>query len=176
MDEAGSVLVGSACETGVKRTPLRADPEKVREWLRKSRKPLARKTRLAPLGRRAARLRASEPDIGPLAPLEWRRAVYAACGGRCVMTGRLLSAWGDSWSWHAHHCVPKHKLPPDRRYDPRNGVLLARTAHEDHTSRKRTVPLDRLPASVLEFAVELGDWAVLALEREHPLGWPDGQT
>jgi hypothetical protein len=64
--------------------------------------------------------------------------------------------------------VEKQKLPPELRFDPRNGVVLVRPEHERHTARFAVVPFEALPESCMLFARELGDWAVAALLREHP--------
>ena len=118
----------------------------------------------APQGRREARALRE----GPLDPFAWRMAVWVACEGRCVMTGAAVPRDADLWVWQAHHPVPKFRLPPELRYDPRNGVVLTKRAHEQHTLAFRRVPLGCLPSACHEFAAQVGPWAVAALEREHP--------
>jgi hypothetical protein len=96
------------------------------------------------------------------------------------MTGVPVPRDADLWVWQAHHPVPKHRLPPEGRYDSRNGVVLTKRAHEQHTLGFRRVPLERLPASCREFAAQIGPWAFDALVREHPptsragilISWP----
>jgi len=59
-------------------SPLRSDPEKTLDWLRRSRRPIARKTRLNPLnGERRARAR-GDRIYGP-----YHR--YVASLGTCIL-------------------------------------------------------------------------------------------
>ncbi len=129
-------------------------------------KPLARKSSLSRVGAAGRRRKARELPEGPLDPLSWREAVWWVCGGTCVATGEPFMFYERAWD--AHHPIPKRLLPPEVRYDPRNGVVLARSAHAAHTSRFRVVPFEMLPDSCMQFAREIGGWAVAALLREHP--------
>ena len=142
--------------------PLKADPEKTREWLVRSRakRPAKRVKRIPP-----------RPTGGALTPLEWREAVWHLCEGRCIATGVYVPIDAESWTWNAHHCIKsqslkRHSISPTA--DPRAGVVLHTRAHEAHTTRAKTIPYEALPLYVVEYAAELGPWAELALEREHP--------
>lgn len=105
---------------------------------------------------------------GPLTPYSWRKLVHANCYGRCIVTGTSVSLTADRYTWQAHHPLPKRLLPPERRWDPRNGVVLLRRVHERHETRTTVIPLEALPPSVMEFARELGSPYVEALLRAHP--------
>lgn len=125
---------------------------------------LKRTGRLKPVG---ARGRRPKPPEGPLTPQEWREAVWWACKGRTLLTGRPVAL--HSHSWDAHHPIPKRKLPPQHKWDRRNGIVLSRNEHDNHTTRFRVIEFELLPPQAMEFAAELGDWAIAALLREHPL-------
>lgn len=167
----------------MRRKPLRADPAKVREFVERGRQPLKRTalsrggTPLRPgerkggaKGRPVAPRAAERPTApaGPLSPSEWRNAVWALDHGRCVMCGKQVRRDADRWSWQCHHPLEKHKLPAERRYDPRNGVVTCRRCHERHTCRIVVIPASRLPARVFAFAAELGERWLAVLERAHP--------
>ena len=79
-----------------RRTPLRADPEKVRAWQNRSRKALPR------VGRRGRAHRERMDDLRP--------AVHAAAGFRCEarIEGVCLGA-----STEAHHVWPSGRGGPD---------------------------------------------------------------
>lgn len=162
---------------------LRADPEKVREFLRRGRQPLERGEGLSRRPKPAARPvppraplnsgeRPERPPEGPLKPSEWRGMVWVLDEGHCRMCGKWLNPGGDSWAWHAHHAIEKQELRRRGLYhlvwDPSNGVLLCRRCHEQHTAALPRVPGEKLPQRVRTFAERLGDWAVYALERAHP--------
>lgn len=162
-----------------RKTGLRADPEKVREFkaraapLKRGSKGLARGEGLArgkrpPKGSNSSDRRKTAP-AGPLSPLEWRRTVWELDGGRCVMCGTAVPRDADRWTWQAHHPIEKQKLPPERKYDPRNGVVTCRRCHERHTSWTEVIPGSRLPARCYAFARELGDRGLSLVNRAHPL-------
>lgn len=119
--------------------PLRADPEKVREFQRRAREAQAadedsflNRSR-APLrsdrektaafvqrGREAgarvlaaaARAAAKERSVrveGPLSPGDWREAAFRSSGGRCIITGSRARDVDDR-RFHVHHAVPKDEL------------------------------------------------------------------
>jgi|HubBroStandDraft_5_1064220.scaffolds.fasta_scaffold48264_3 hypothetical protein len=147
----------------MKRSPLKRNPAAIRDWVQASRKPLQR-TKLKPIGP-TGQAKLGEP-VGPLSPGDWRREVWALCEGTCIMTGEVFSL--NSPNWDAHHCLPKQKLAPEYKYDIRNGVVLSRQAHNRHELRFEVVPFEKLPTYCIEFASELGSWAVEALLRAHP--------
>jgi hypothetical protein len=146
----------------MKRSSLGRDPEQVRRWVQRSRKPLK------PVGARSKRERSRALPVGPLSPLEWREATWKRSGGVCWVTGEPLELDASFFVWSAHHMLPKRLLAPEVRYDARNGIPLLSSAHSAHTSRMRVIPFETLPDSAMEFATEIGDWAIAALLREHP--------
>lgn len=170
-----------------RRTPLRADPEKVREFRERAQA----KAREAAKDRPSAALRRSteltrgngpakaprrsdrpQPIEGPLTPGAWRAEVWRLDGGRCVGCGEEVPLDADLWVWQAHHALPKQRL---RRaglhhlvWDPRNGVTLCKRCHERHESAISRIPGAKLPRRVFAFVLELGTWAPDALEVLHP--------
>jgi hypothetical protein len=150
--------------------PLRGDPEKVREFLQRGRKAELKRSKLK------ARPKREAPVEGPLTPEEWRRAVFVASGGRCVISGSVARDAEDR-GFQAHHALPARELRArglrDRVWDSRNGVWLARRVHERHESAVERVPRSALPASVWEFCRELDrldgtEWATQLVLRLHP--------
>ena len=82
----------------------------------------------------------------------------AACGKRAV---------------HLHHLVPKQVLRRearrDRLTDPRNLLPLCFDCHFNHESWSHRLERHQVPAKTWEFAKELGEWAVVRLERDYPV-------
>jgi hypothetical protein len=74
---------------------------------------------------------------------------------------------------HQHHLIPKQVLRregrSDRLTDPRVLMPLCFDCHFSHESWSRRIWRDQLPASVWEFARELGEWAVCRLEQDYPV-------
>lgn len=173
-----------------RRKALGADPEKVRAFQQRAREKTAEKQRQAsangalPRSELARRGKggvnpprpenASTAVAGPLSPAEWRVAVWTLDLGRCVGCGREVPRDADRWTWQAHHPIPKQKLPPGKKYDPRNGVTLCRRCHERHESVTHRIPGYRLPERAWSFARECGFWAEDVLNRLHPGGPGDG--
>jgi hypothetical protein len=161
-----------------RKSGLKADAEKVREFLNRGRRELER----SPMPRK----RKQRPVEGPLSPAEWRVQVFEASGGECIITGsRARDA--DDPDFHAHHCLPKRELRArglyGRVWDPRNGVLLRTDVHErhEHGARRVRVPHTALPASVWEFCRELDElagtrWASDFVLREHPVRGERGHS
>lgn len=153
---------------------LEADPEKLRAFMQRGR--ATGLTRSDALGRATRRLkgpkpsdrpRMSQPDLA--AAWRWRVMVLLLDRGLCVNCGAgPFFADQDRWIWQAHHPVHKQILPEARRWDERNGVVLCRRCHERHESWTERIPLSKLPARCMEFAVELGASTVSVLERAHP--------
>lgn len=157
-------------DSELKRTEFKAKPPKTPP---KPRKPLARAAAPKPKVRAGdGRRQAAPVPVGPLSPGAWREEVWRRCGGRCVMTGIAVPLDANLWCWQAHHCVPKHVLPPERKYDPRNGVVLLTRAHSRHETATERVPAERLPASVFIFAEEVGGSALARLAVQHPRSSP----
>lgn len=84
------------------------------------------------------------------------------------MSGEKVQLYGSMFEWQAHHPLKKSLLPPNRRYDPRNGVVLTANAHMRHEYAFERIPFERLPLSCLEFAEEQGPVGITALLRAHP--------
>lgn len=121
------------------------------------------------------RTRKPRPKEGPLTIEEWARTVAVAADGRSAYSGeRVAGYWRSDGPdlKYFHHVVPKGFLRErglySRVWDPRNGILLTPGEHDEHERRRRPIPYDRLPASAIEFANELGDWAVAYLEKTYP--------
>lgn len=150
---------------------LRADAEKVREFLRRGRGSLER----APLKRTGGMRRASRAE-GPLTPAGWRQAVHDASEGRCLMTG-TRSRDVDDPRFHPHHCLAKRELRARGLlgyvWDARNGIWVSADVHERHENASKRIPAERLPRSVWEFCSELDAldgtaWATALVLRVHP--------
>jgi hypothetical protein len=148
----------------VKRSRLRADPAKVREFVQRGRGQLARTD--GPKRRPKRR-----PREGPLSPREWRCEVFRLDGGACRVSGRPGRDVDDK-RFHCHHCIPKRELRNRGLYgsvwDPRNGVLLSASVHWRHEHAQERVAFEALPDRAREFASELGTWAEDLLLRLHP--------
>lgn len=154
---------------------LDADPEKVREFLRRGQASGARSLRESAV-RGARRVNALRAEEGPLDPKTWRLQVSARCGMRCMVSRARADDPFDP-RFDAHHPLPKRELRArglyGRVWDPRNGILLAAQVHQRHENGFKRVPLDVLPASVWEFCAELDRlegtrWATDLVARTHP--------
>ena len=77
---------------------------------------------------------------------------------------------------HQHHFLPKQVLKreghADKLRDPRNLFGLCLMDHLDHENwaghGARRLRRHHLTAGAWEFARELGEWAVMRLERDYP--------
>jgi hypothetical protein len=52
--------------------------------------------------------------------------------------------------------------------DPRNGVAACPTCHQQVEGRSVPLPRSKVPPEAFAFAAELGEWAIVRLEREYP--------
>jgi hypothetical protein len=159
-----------------RRKPLKADPEKVRAFLKRakplkgSEKPLAR-SQLRP-GRPAPR-RAPAGTDGSVAGVayHWRVGVWEADEGRCVSCRKPVPRDGDLFSWQAHHPLLKQTMKRrglrDEVYDVRFGVVLCTRCHEGHHGL-HPVSGAKLPARVWAALEAVGVWAVDVVDRAHP--------
>jgi hypothetical protein len=155
-----------------RRTELKADAEKVREFLRRGRDSAFRKAKPATSGFR----RYSSAE-GPLTPADWRKHAFDASDGRCIITGaRARDA--DDPRFDAHHILPKRTLRARRLYgfvwDPRNALWLSGDAHERLEGRSVYLPHTRLPVTVWVFCSELDaldetQWATELVRRLYPI-------
>lgn len=161
---------------GLKRkTELRADVEKVREFMQRGRQPLER----SELKKRGGGTRRASAAEGPLSPVEWRRAVFEASGGRCVISGSKARN-ADDRRFDAHHPLAKRVLRERGLlgyvFDSRNGLWVradVHAAHERPGVRDGRIPAEALPASVWAFCSELDalagtQWATDTVLRAHP--------
>ena len=59
--------------------------------------------------------------------------------------------------FHLHHVIYRQEVRRNRgnQKDPANLMPLCVPCHQDHHARKRPVPLARVPAEAVEFAVRL---------------------
>lgn len=98
------------------------------------------------------------------AALAWWQAVMNSNDFRCVVTGRRAH--------EAHHVVRQQTLRrhgrEDALWDVRNGIPIHDLVHDNHHSAYRRIPRRCVPQSAWEFARELGEWAVLEIERHYP--------
>ena len=116
----------------------------------------------------------TRPPEGPLTPAEWKRRVFdrqrerPAGPALCAVTGEPLSFAIDD----AHHVTPKSLLRECGLYhliwDERNGLAVKRFVHSGHTSCMRPIPRSALLPCNLEFARELGPWALARIESSYP--------
>jgi len=130
-----------------------------------TRTPLKRR---APLRAGAARLR-RRPRANPVSVAEQAaREAWKLDLGACVVCPAEGGACRGSVQ--GHHAIGKQTLKRLglRRllWDRRNRVPVCEHRHEQHTSGYRPIPRELLPASVFEFAEEvgLGWW----LDRHYP--------
>lgn len=121
------------------------------------RSPLKRKAGL----KRGGFLRRRRKPIGVIVADIWREGLHgcecAVCGTRAHLDG--------------HHAIPKRVLIrlgfSEYVMDKRNRVPVCRQDHESHECRHRPILRSELPASVFEFAAELGlEWY---LDRHYPV-------
>lgn len=156
---------------------LRAAAEKAAEAKRELERAAASPARRAHL----ARKRKARPKEGPLSPEDFKRAAYAASGGRCIITGTRARDPLDP-DFHAHHPLPKRELRRRRLhahvYDPRNAVFVTERVHMQHETPgvrpEHRIPREKLPASVWAFCAEMDAtdgtrWATAMVERAHPV-------
>lgn len=153
----------------MKRGELKQDAEKVRAWVARSRERAATKARGKP-GTTLKRKRRARPAEGPLTPKEWWTIVYQSARGRCAVTRAQASSLYDR-RFERHHIIPKDRLRKHRLwmkvYDPRNGMLVHRQVHANHTAGAQRIPRSALPSSVYAFAAECGPWAERFLEEHY---------
>jgi hypothetical protein len=115
------------------------------------------------------------PNEGPLTPAEWARLTYERQRetprgpSLCAVTREPLSFRHD----HCHHPLEKRLLRARglhaHVWDERNAIFVKASIHEGHTSKMQPIPREALPASVWEFAREIGPWATARVEADHPL-------
>jgi hypothetical protein len=156
-----------------RKSELKADVEKVREFMQRGRQDLQRSAKKSA---RSGFRRWTEAE-GPLTPGEWRKHAFEASGGRCIITGaRALDA--DDPRFQAHHLLPKRTLRSRGLFafvwDPRNAVWLSNIAHELLEKRSVHLRYSRLPVTVWGFCRELDalegtQWATELVRRAYPI-------
>jgi hypothetical protein len=102
-----------------------------------------------------------------------REIVYSVDDGCCVNCGEHQMRHASPWDWQAHHVLKQQWLkrrhaPDEFLSGPKVTILLCKRCHERHESRTATIPLEKLPARVVDGASELGPWAEDLLRRYHP--------
>jgi 5-methylcytosine-specific restriction endonuclease McrA len=129
----------------VKRTtPLRADPEKVREFMRRNRRPLNRGTQ-----KRRATI-----------PPDTRRRVYARSRRRCI-------ACGKPGRLTIHHVLAVERWPALELVEA-NMVGVHWPCHAAHEAASRRIRWGELPECAVTLAHATSGAAVLELERRYP--------
>lgn len=174
-----------------RKKPLRADPEKVREFQDR-----ARQRAQGGFGRRnfagtridLERVREALERVEPKRRMRrrrrlpgessWKRRVFERYGRQCVVCGCSLRR-GDipKPAAHAHHAIPRQTILGDTRkpvalreqlaYDSRNGVPVCVDCHTAHEAASRRIPRACLPGGVIEWA-ERFDWGWY-IERTYPV-------
>lgn len=128
----------------MKRSELRPDPDKVRDWIQRSRQPLKRT-------QRKTRAKLSPAKI---------REVNQRSRGRCIVCGskRMLQR---------HHVLPVQRWP---QYETQglNLVLVCAGCHDEHERAHRRIPYGSLPKSVRTWIRTLGGRETLYMERTYP--------
>jgi hypothetical protein len=114
--------------------------------------------RRSPLKRRTP-LKATRRQPNPMtAAGREARAAWAANLGPCVVCPTEGGVCAGPVQ--GHHAIAKQSLKRHGLHrvlwDPRNRVPVCEHRHEQHTTRYRPIPRSLLPASVFEFADELG--------------------
>ena len=139
---------------------LRRDPEKQREWERRSRKPLKRtemKRKTSAPKKRGRNGRGQAHDIIKQAQIDQQRRFHAAARDQ-----RVCARCGEGGSFDAHHDVEKKWLKANGQplYDPDNALRLCdeytdNDCHGKHTrgvKRKHRLHLRVLRQENLEYA------------------------
>lgn len=132
----------------MKRSELRADPQKVREWQQRSAK------------------RAKRKGAQPWVPAEQKDRWFGAMAKRCASPTCLSSRRG----LQQHHIVYRQQVRRSGgdEWDPRNAITLCTPCHAMHHQRRGAFPLVLLPDEAIEFAFELlGPGAGIYLPRRY---------
>jgi hypothetical protein len=128
----------------VKRSELRPQPEKVREWMQRSRKPLRRTPRKA---------RVSHTEA--------RRTALQRSRGRCIVCGHKAE--------HGHHVLPVERFP-ELTAVAENIVGVCLVHHALHHAAHRRIRWDELPQCTITLAQSTSGAAAVYLERTYPRG------
>lgn len=135
--------------------------------------PIKRKSAMKPGGsieRKPMKRKAPKPrpPEGPLTPGEWASSAYERTEGREELRGERVTRAESE----VHHVLPKSWLRREGRHDlvwdPRNAMILAKTDHDRHESAMKRIPRSRVRTETWAFAREVGQSAVVRLERLYP--------
>ena len=170
----------------MKRTDLRTDPAKVREWQERSRqrarerdrgrRPLA-SSELVPIPVRQLK------NPPPQAPASARQAARARSGGRCIVCLFEGRTGSTTKAVHLHHVLPKGLARFSRwAADSRNLVGLCELHHARHTDAAMVrqpdgslvdgrVPWEALPDVTVQFIAQAGGQAVDYAATWYPRVW-----
>lgn len=129
----------------MKRSPLKADPQKVRAWRERQRSAL---TRRVPRKRR-------EPISAYV-----RREAFARSNRKCIVCKRRVQL-------EIHHVLPVRQWP-ELTADVRNLVGICSACHANHEAAARRVRWDELPPCAITLAQMTSGAAVVYMERTYP--------
>jgi 5-methylcytosine-specific restriction endonuclease McrA len=132
----------------VKRTALKPNPEKVREWREKQR---AWQRKPTALKRSAQKRRTSHTAA--------RSEAFRRSRGRCIVCGARAV--------HGHHVLPVEKWP-ELTARAENIVALCHRCHVRHHSAMNRIRWDELPACTILLAQTTSGAAAVYLERTYP--------
>lgn len=138
--------------------PLRADPDKVREWLDKSRQ----STRLS-RSQAKPKPRKAKPRI----PKGARQKALERTKGRCAAPRCRQKAK------QVHHLLPQREWPSLAK-EPANLVGVCHNCHADHENALKRFPRSCIPAALWSLAAEAppgkltGTAALAFLDRTYP--------
>lgn len=98
---------------------------------------------------------------------EWKRLVIFASGGCCLAHDDPSEC---ELPLRAHHVITQQALRKHGlagfRWETRNGIPVCESGHRRHHSGLERIPRERLPASAIAFADEVGlDWMI---DRYYP--------
>lgn len=144
----------------MKRSEMKPNPEKVRAWLNKSRKPMPRGEK--GLARKA-------PKKKPALPPALRAAVMARSRGRCVVCVHL-GVDRPRRAAHVHHLLEQRNFPEYRLVEE-NCVGVCEPCHDEHERAHRRIPWEALPVVCRDFlgvAALASGAAARAVDRNYP--------
>lgn len=157
----------------MKRTPLKANPDKVKAWISKRSEPLKQGAGLA-RGKGLARSSTLKPKSPNARPKRigydyeefWMGVCTRRSGDKRLVLPCLVCGTRDSID--AHHVIPKQRLTAmaarlgidaeglgQLLMDKRNGVPLCRYHHDAHEAAQSRVERSALPPQALAFAHRL---------------------
>jgi hypothetical protein len=151
----------------VKRSSIKRDPQKTREWQERSRRKAAENARKKPRKPLRRKAKKRKPYSGPLktaTDIEKanRRAFRLAAEEQrcCACCGKRIGAIGDDCypiKFEAHHVIEKRYLKANclPLFDTRNALLLCEWCHLGQTNRMRPLKLVVLTDANIDYAFYL---------------------